>query len=159
MEHFLFQRSHLRFHLNSKTALSIAAGKPDRTRVIIIVGERPTTILNKLDACDNLVVPFGSLRGCSGWLNKQLHVANVPEEKLFWLNAYDGFGKLTDLKKYVTLLNPVTTITLGNVASDECKKLNIEHEFYYHPQYWKRFRNKEQYPLINCLIHCTSKKL
>ena len=42
---------------------------PSRTNVIILIGERPTRVKNPMDVCDLLSVPFGSLSGCSGWLN------------------------------------------------------------------------------------------
>jgi hypothetical protein len=110
---------------------------------VLLIGEQ--------SACKGLDRPFCSTRGCSGWLNKQLDLERIPEERLFWLNALDNDDKPIDIKTIYEQLRPSIVIALGNVAKKVCIDQEIPHEFVYHPQYWKRFHSKERYPLFDLL--------
>ena len=84
--------------------------------------------------------PFGSfdLGGCSNWLTAILNYCEIGEEELFWVNADQDF----------TIPEGMRVIALGSKAS---LKLDIPHEVVQHPQYWRRFRKNEVYPLIDML--------
>ena len=95
--------------------------------------------------------PFCSDQGCSGWLNKLLEIEDVPEESLFWVNALNNDSSKINLNQLVKELKPKKIIALGNVASTLCSEQGIVAEKCSHPQYWKRFRSKERYPLLDLL--------
>lgn len=96
--------------------------------------------------------PFCGMKGSSFWLNKQLEDNNINEGKLFWINALNLDGTKANVVKIVKLLKPSKIIALGNIASNLCKENNLEHIKVPHPAYWKRFRSKEIYPLIQHVI-------
>lgn len=92
--------------------------------------------------------PFCGMKGSSKWLNIQLETWNIPEEKLFWINALNLNGSKADINLIVEKLKPSNIIALGNVASNLCRESGLEHEKIPHPAYWKRFNSKYQYSLI-----------
>lgn len=76
---------------------------------------------------------------------------DVDESQLIWMNASDMKGNPSDIK-IVDRLKVPHVIALGGKAADWLCG-HHHHEFYkmYHPQYWKRFRSKELYPLLDLL--------
>jgi hypothetical protein len=121
---------------------------------VLLIGEQAS---NPSEAPEQQ--PFCTNKGCSGWLNKQLDSEQIPEERLFWINALNNDSSLVDLKQLVTQLKPIVVIALGEVAKQTCKQQGIEHEAFYHPQYWKRFRSKERYALLDKLSELTVKNV
>jgi hypothetical protein len=114
---------------------------------VLLVGDRPAP-----DAPDDMTfhyTPFGVLKHSSLWLNLQLHDHGIPEERLYWVNAYNHLGHPTDHK---ILDTDAQVIALGGNANAWVKK-HQEHGHWtvQHPQAWKRFRAKEPYPLMECL--------
>lgn len=88
--------------------------------------------------------PFSTFsgNGCSAWLAAQLDVVGVSERQLFWVNA--------DHPKLVTVLAAVpaaSVICLGQRAARAVPGAPSVP----HPQYWKRFRYREEYPLVPLL--------
>jgi len=116
------------------------------TGTIVLVGEQAS---NPTEKTANQQ-PFCSDKGCSGWLNLLLEQEQIPEEKLFWLNAKNNDGTLID-PKVIENIAPKVVITLGKTACDLLSRSNISYLHHYHPQYWKRFRNKQRYPLLDTL--------
>lgn len=114
---------------------------------ILILGEQASDPINDPDQ-----KPFCSTRACSGWLNWQMELEDLQEEKFFWLNVLNNDGSKVDLRASVDRLQPSEVIALGNTARSACVKAGIAHVHFSHPQYWKRFRSKEQYPLISHLL-------
>lgn len=112
---------------------------------ILIVGDRPGPGTNP-NATD--VVPFNYHANCSGWLNNQLI---IDEDELSWLNAYDIKGQETSIAELNLRLPAKCIIALGNNASKWLAKYKIHHIKTYHPQYWKRFKHNEPYPLIQII--------
>lgn len=112
---------------------------------IVLVGERPSGVspLQK-------TYPFCGLNGSSKWMNNLLDAEKIDEADLFWVNAYDGYGKSNDPLLVKNCLS-ATVIALGNVASEWCKENGVIHLKIYHPQYWKRFRAGERYPLLDLI--------
>lgn len=94
--------------------------------------------------------PFRDTKGCSGWLNRLLDDENVQEKDLFWINAYHIDGSPNDLE-ILRYLKDKKIICLGKKAEEWLKPSGLKHDLVPHPQYWKRFRSKERYPLMDLL--------
>ena len=115
-------------------------------RTTLIVGDTPGKNSQGLNT------PFvGS--GSGKWLSEQLEKTNIVEEDLYWINSKDNFGVEADIN-IGEELNPSKVIALGNNALEWIDKVKFRgcsvHKVP-HPQYWKRFKNKEPYPLFDVL--------
>jgi hypothetical protein len=117
---------------------------------ILLLGEQASDPINDPDQ-----KPFCSTRACSGWLNWQMELHNLEEDHFFWLNVLNNDGTAIDLNAAVARLRPSAIISLGNIARNACVKSGITPVHFSHPQYWKRFRSKELYPLIPFLVEKT----
>jgi hypothetical protein len=138
-----------RYRLGLTTKAPIGSGSFTK-HVVMMVGERTSH-----PEANKKHLPFCSIKACSGWLNALLEEAGVPEDKLFWVNALDNDGSEVDLSKLASAIEPTAVFALGNIARDQLKKHHIEHTHVPHPQYWKRFKSKEAYPLIPLLTTYT----
>lgn len=139
------ERINKRIKLAKLTNAPFGAGAFIKNNVLIL-GEqsaKPEMDLNQL--------PFCSIKHCSGWLNKILDVYDIPEEQLFWLNVLNNDGSIVDLIKIIDVITPRCIIALGGIAQKQCFIQNIECIKCFHPQYWKRFKSKEKYPLVEIL--------
>ena len=114
--------------------------------VTLIIGEQASDPQNAPEQR-----PFCCTKGCSGWLNKLLEIEGIDESKLFWVNALNNDGKPVRLDEVVSALRPKKVIALGKVAQNLCSDQYVHCEPCYHPQYWKRFKNKYRYPLLDML--------
>lgn len=87
--------------------------------------------------------PFASFSeaSCSAWLTQQLEQAGVSERDLYWVNADQPLDSV--------LLKHHRVIALGDEASE--RLAGLSHEKVPHPQYWKRFRDLFEYPLLGML--------
>ena len=117
---------------------------------ILLVGEQASDPSNAPEQ-----QAFCSDKGCSGWLNRLLEAENIPEEKLFWVNAKNNDNSPLDLGKLVAALKPSAVLALGMIAQCYCSAYNIDYTSFKHPQYWKRFKSKDPYPLISYLKEAT----
>ena len=114
---------------------------------ILIIGEKPARPQLGLN------LPFAEMRGCSGWLNTLLEQANIDERKLTWVNAFDNYGTPAKLQWIINKIRPWPIICLGRRAEALLvKESDNDYLYFHHPQAWKRFHNKEPYPLIDKLI-------
>ena len=91
--------------------------------------------------------PFASFTdvGCSRWLAKLLQHAEIKEEWLFWINTDQittGRGR-----EFRELAANRHVIALGDVADARLTELGIDHYKVPHPQFYKRFKGSEPYPL------------
>ena len=111
---------------------------------ILIVGDKPSNPLLGFD------LPFVHLDGCSPWLADQLAKTGVPESSLYWVNGFGVDGAMTD-PSFIDKLEPSKIIALGSQAHRWCEIAGVNHFRTEHPQYWKRFRNADIYPLVNIL--------
>lgn len=110
---------------------------------ILIVGE---SFAERKDADPFYQWPFASFAhaGCSQWLTRQLDLVDCSEADLLWVNADQDLSFLYDLK-------PGRVIALGDAAYRQLYKLKIAAESVPHPQTWKRFNNRQRYPLLDIL--------
>lgn len=114
----------------------------------IIVGDRPSPSAPVIGGYH--YTPFFSLRYCSGWLNRLLEVNQIDERNLLWLNSANLAGESANFDvvrdydcEYIALGSNAEKWLISNGKTQIHKT--------YHPQYWKRFRSKERYPLLDLL--------
>jgi hypothetical protein len=135
-----------RWKLRCRTAKQRKGAGNFKPGVVLLVGERTAHPMeNRYHA------PFCAVTASSGWLNTQLAHSTISEDKLFWINALDNDGTPIDLAQLVLELAPKYIIALGNVARERLSFYKLKHDHVPHPQYWKRFKSKQTYPLINIL--------
>jgi hypothetical protein len=119
------------------------AGNPNKCE-IILVGEKPSR-----SSPFRKTLPFLDFTASSGWLNRHLDQNGINENSLLWVNAYNLDDSPNDSNIIKNLESPV--ICLGSKAHHWCALHGIKAFKTYHPQYWKRFRLKEPYPLIEMI--------
>lgn len=88
--------------------------------------------------------PFVLETGCSPWLTEQLGALDVPEGRLYWVNARDHRGRLTSARAWVDVLAPARVLALGAQAQQWCRTLlpaDAPVHALKHPQYVKRFKH------------------
>lgn len=114
---------------------------------ILIVGDRPGP---KAPQTDNFHhTPFYGKVYSGGWLNEELVKAEIAEDCLMWINSASWDGKPTST---AILANDwELIIALGNNAKKWLDKAGAQHIKVDHPQFHKRFKSKEPYPLISIL--------
>lgn len=120
-----------------------------RRHPILLIGDRPAP-----DAPDDPkfhFTPFGAMRHSSLWLNLQLESADVKEDSLLWINAFDYKGNPNSTSWLKMPFRRI--IALGGNAEKWIKKsgLDVKYEKVHHPQAWKRFHGSEPYPLLELL--------
>lgn len=115
--------------------------------VTLLVGDR----MNAPPA-DGVDLPFVSFNssGCSVWLADELERAGVSEASLYWINAFNADGGATDAA-FVAQLRPRKIVALGVHATAWCEAAKFAHVTVAHPQYHKRFKAHEPYPLCALL--------
>jgi hypothetical protein len=122
---------------------------------ILVVGEKVNTEI------DLLGWPFVADTGCSLWLARELELWHVDEQRLYWVNAFTRDGRETD-PKFIEALKPDRIVTLGKTAELWAKRNQVarlakhtgaEAELIHvaHPQFQKRFKSNELYPLKDAL--------
>lgn len=111
----------------------------------VLIGESPSK-----ESPFEHYYPFLDQIGCSGWLNRLLDVENISEQDLFWINAYHLDGSPNDLE-ILKYLKDKKIICLGKKAEKWLTPSGLKYESVPHPQYWKRFKSKERYPLMDLL--------
>ncbi len=94
--------------------------------------------------------PFASFsaQGYSRWLTEQLHVGEVPEQSLLWVNA----DKLVE--PWATNLTDRCwrhAVALGQKAHERLAELGYDHHAVAHPQHAKRFNHNQPYELVTLL--------
>lgn len=112
----------------------------------LIVGERPG---NKPSA-GNSDAAFFSVESSSKWLREKINAQEFTQENFYWVNTFDRSGSETNWD-FVQTLKPSKIVALGNIASVSLEHAGLEHVCIPHPQYWKRFKSKHEYPLTTIL--------
>jgi hypothetical protein len=128
----------------------VGAWRPGKS--IVIIGERPggTGGPHAPAFCGT------DPAGCSAWLSMQLENAGVPEQALYWVNAYAGGRDEAPLDPtFIERLRPPHVFALGEVAVEWARWHGIIDAIQVsHPQSWRRFHHREPYPLIKELTRC-----
>lgn len=121
-------------------------------RVTLLVGDR--TNLGASALCRGL--PFVAAGGCSPWLAQHLERWDIPESRLYWVNALDVEDTPTD-PEFIWDLRPRRIVALGTAARSWLRRRAGLSERRFdtveHPQYWKRFQHRKPYPLGEMLYH------
>lgn len=113
---------------------------------ILIVGDSPGEMNHGYNT------PFvGS--GCSVWFSKRLEEAEIPEDRLYWINSKNNYGVEAE-QDFLDVLQPKAIFCLGNVAAKWAHNLKSEFNVVKtsHPQYWLRFQSGKKYPLIDLIL-------
>lgn len=130
----------------------LAALRGERWNVkVVLVGDRPGNGAKLLPA-NHHHTPFYSTKNSSLWLNRQLFEAGVDEDKLVWMNAADLHGVPFPIELAQGWLGNPLVVALGGNAEKWLRGGNIDHTKVHHPQAWKRFHSKKEYPLIPLLM-------
>ena len=118
---------------------------------VLLVGEDVGNIIQR-------EVPFTGVKGSGPWFTQQLIDAEIPEKDLAWINVKleDGTSNMPNVVDTCNTCGFDYVIALGGVAIKALDDEGIKHLSYSHPQYWKRFQNKEEYPLIYRLKEITN---
>lgn len=113
---------------------------------ILLVGERCSSEAQ-------LTIPFIGQNNSGSWLTEQLEAADICESELYWINVHkpDGSSNLKNVQEVITQQLPSVICSLGGIASQVLESLDVNFEPFAHPQYWKRFKHKYEYPLITFL--------
>ncbi len=135
-----------RLILRKRRYLDLCGGNKVVSKFILI-GDRPGPSAPTDE--DYHHTPFYSLKHCSGWLNLQLELHAISEENLLWLNSVDSKGTESDPNIIKDI--DAQIIALGGNAVKWLKRHGFEFHETYHPQYWKRFKSKQEYPLLKVL--------
>ena len=148
----LKQRVQSRIALRTSRTALIQEGVFDPLKhKILVVGDRPWVPGERYDP-DHVYTPFPYVDASSGWLNAYLELENIPESELVWINAYDLAGKPTK-PVIIECLEPREIILLGNKAEEwlsAADPARFARSLYApHPQFWKRFKSQERYPLMD----------
>lgn len=125
-------------------------GYLDEWRDILIVGDRPGPQAPD-DTESYHHTPFYSKYHSGGWLNEQLVLNDIAEDRLMWINSANKAG-LPFQPDILKARKWTAVIALGNNAYDWVRIHGvIEAIKVSHPQYHKRFKAAERYVLLDTL--------
>lgn len=101
--------------------------------------------------------PFASFSniGCSGWMTQQLLDAGVSEADLCWANIDQLPSRWAggyELDRFDLV------VALGKKASEELTKRGVVHVQADHPQYHRRFKNADPYPVVAAIKEFLSRR-
>lgn len=113
---------------------------------VLLVGEK----CSREFQCE---VPFTGTNASGPWLTEKLMAHDIYEDQLAWINVKleDGRDNMDMVLQYIKDYHPQHVIALGSVAHVALERAHINSIHFDHPQYHKRFRNKDIYPLITYL--------
>lgn len=115
-------------------------------KIALLVGDQ----MNSRGTWDLPFVSFNR-HGCSAWLADGLEKNEVSEAGLYWINSTGLDGRpLGD--KFINELQPTKIIALGERAATWCDGHGLDHKTVVpHPQFFKRFKAGQAYPLFGLL--------
>lgn len=145
------QREQLAINLleRKNTYERLLRGESDSVPRVCLIGDRPGPSAPQDPTYHH--TPFYSIKHCSGWLNAQLVLSDISESSLVWINStlVSGEPLRADVLRG---WNIQTYIALGGAAarwaerSGICTAIKVDH-----PQFWKRFKGSQNYPLLDIL--------
>lgn len=115
----------------------------------LFIGDKPNHL--------TIDVPFFSVRGSSGYLNKALKLADIKEEDLALSNAKSATGEKHSFDSTLKKLPNLEKIFLmGNIAKEwyfrQVTHETCETKFIPHPSYLKRFRGHNPQVMADIII-------
>jgi hypothetical protein len=114
---------------------------------IMLVGEQFNTSVTLKEE-----FAFSDYKGSSDYLSKALYFIN---EDIYLTNS-EKTGNVT-LFEEIMIVNPNVIIALGNKASAILNHFKIKYEKIPHPQFWKRFHNKDLKSYIRIIKNAIKK--
>lgn len=112
---------------------------------VLLIADRPAP------SAEENSYPFCSTKHCSCWLNRQLDEHNIQEQNLLWLNSSSKSGVAVDLL-ILDRIDCEYICLLGKKAEEWARNINHRHVIgFSHPQFHRRFKASEPYPLIEFL--------
>lgn len=117
---------------------------------ILLVGDQHGDTVQPYNVQRNIAFCSMSGKGCSEWLTALLHEAGFSETMFYWINAREpkSYSGRPTPHDFLEKLQPYATIAMGNIAEQWCVRAGIPYRAVPHPQWWKRFHYREEYPLI-----------
>jgi hypothetical protein len=95
--------------------------------------------------------PFIGRGGSSTWVTQQLENAEIPEHRLYWINARNADDKFVN-PAFLERLQPNKIIALGEQATIWCRKVaKVPYKSIPHPSFWLRFQRSQLYPLAGII--------
>lgn len=122
---------------------------------VLIVGDRHGPSLQPYKVNSNIAFCDMAKAGTSYWLTSKLEDAGISEESIYWINSYDQNDQPTE-SAFIDRLKPQTILALGDNAARWCETYGLRFEQFGHPQWHKRFKYHEDYPLIARLKELTN---
>jgi len=119
---------------------------------ILIIGEQPNP--KQQGEFAEMALPFISRQGCSPWLAEKMDEGHIPERGMYWVNARDRKGRVTD-PDFLERLKPKHVVALGTEAKMWAQMQGLTPEYFVHPSCWMRFHYQKPYPLIDRLKELT----
>jgi len=137
----------------------LGTGLPLREDRVMLVGDKPSA--KTLFDVDNRYA-FTGYEGSSMFLSDCLAETLYPS-RYYLTNVCKRGGERileTDLALLSEEINffknfrpgeKLRIVAMGSIATAALKKLSIQHEFTFHPQYWKRFKSQHRQQFIDFL--------
>ena len=144
----LLDSMHPRVDKHINLGPGVGAWRPGE--VVLLIGDRHGPSLQPYQVHSNIAFCDMAKKGSSYWLTERLVQGGIREDRLYWINAYDSDGQATSAE-FIRRLHPITVCTLGDSAARWCQTNGVRYEHFTHPQYHKRFKSSEPYPLIERL--------
>lgn len=131
------------------TYLRLLNRQPDSLARICIVGDRPGP--SAPGDKDYHHTPFYSTKHCSGWLNSLLLLEGITDDRLLWINSTLYTGEKFD-SALLDGWDIRAFVLLGGAAEKWARGRGLHPLLKVdHPQYWKRFKSSQRYPLLDVL--------
>lgn len=116
---------------------------------LMVVGDRPNPYV---PADAGRRVAFVSGQGCSLFLHAGLAAAGLGGVYLTNAHKFEkNRANLAALEVEVTRVNPGRILAMGSVAARALADIGAKFDHTFHPQYWKRFKNKDFGDLVETL--------
>lgn len=135
--------------IRRSTYARILNRQPDSLARICLVGDRPGPSAPGEQGYHH--TPFYSTKHCSGWLNSLLLLEGIPEDQLLWINSTLHTGEKFD-SSLLDGWDIRAFVLLGGAAEQWARGRGLRPLIKVdHPQYWKRFKSSQRYPLLDVL--------
>ncbi len=135
--------------LRKERYLALLQGSATGPFSFILIGDRPGPGAPKNTGYHH--TPFYSTNNSSFWLNFGLLSRDIAESSLLWINSHMHDGQPFNVSLLKDYTASATVVALGENAAKWAVKNGVRHYKVPHPQFWKRFKSKEVYPLFELM--------